>query len=68
MAIKYKFDVMAALKDKGFSTYRLRQEKIIGEATLTQIRSGEVVYGKTLDTLCRLLDCQPGDIIEYIPE
>ena len=34
MPIKYKIEIMKALKDAGYSTYRLRKEKILGEATL----------------------------------
>ena len=38
MPIKYKIDILAALKEKGYSTYRLRKEKLIGEATIQQLR------------------------------
>lgn len=68
MAIRYKIDVLSALKDRGFSSYRMRKEKIFGEATLTQFRNGVVAYGNSLEKLCELLDCQPGDILEYIPD
>ena len=68
MAMCYRFDVLTALKDCGFSTYRLRHEKIFGESTITQFRNGEVVYGKALEKLCELLRCQPGDIIEFRKE
>lgn len=67
MPIKYKIDIMAALKDHGYPTTRLKHEKIFGEATMTNFRRGIVCYGQSLDKLCRLLDCQPGDIIEYVP-
>lgn len=65
---KYKIDVLAALKEKGYSTYRLNREKLIGQQSLTQIRAGKVVGIIALETICRLLDCQPGDIIEYVKE
>lgn len=68
MPVRYKIDVMAALKNAGYSTYRLRKEKLIGEATLTRIRSGEMVSWENIATLCRLLDCQIGDIVEYTEE
>lgn len=68
MPIKYKIDIMAALKDRGYPTTRLKREKIFGEATMTNFRRGIVCYGQSLDKLCRLLDCQPGDIIEYVPD
>ena len=68
MSIRYKMDVIAALKEAGYSTYRIRQEKIFGEATLQKIRRGEPVSWENVDTLCRLLGCQPGDLVEYEPE
>lgn len=66
MAIRYKVDIMAALKEKGYSSTRIREEKLIGQSYLQQIRHGELVSWKTLDTICSLLDCQPGDLVEYV--
>ncbi len=68
MAIRYKIDIMAALKEKGYPSTRIRDEKLIGQSYLQQIRHGELVSWKTIDTICKLLECQPGDIIEYIPD
>ena len=67
MAIRYKVDVMAALKEKGYSSAKIREDKLIGQSYLQQIRHGELVSWKTLDTICSLLECQPGDLIEYVP-
>lgn len=64
MKLFYKIDVLAALKAKGYSTYRLRKENIFGQATIQKFRFGEGVGWDTLETLCNLLDCQPADIIE----
>ncbi len=68
MAIRYKIDIMAELKKRGYSSARIREEKLIGQSYLQQIRHGELVSWKTLDMICSLLDCQPGDIIEYVRE
>ena len=67
MAIRYKVDILAELKKKGYSSTRIREEKLIGQSYLQQLRWGELVSWKTLDTICALLDCQPGDLIEFIP-
>jgi len=64
----YKIDVLSALKKIGFTTYKIRKDKIIGEAQMQKIRTGEIASKETLNTLCRLLNCQPGDILEYIPD
>lgn len=63
--LQYKVDVLQALKAKGFTSYRLRQEKLIGERQLQQVREGVIVSPACLDKLCELLECQPGDLIEY---
>ena len=68
MAIRYKLDILAELKKKGYSSTRIREEKLIGQSYLQQLRRGELVSWKTLDTICSLLECQPGDLIEYVEE
>ena len=68
MAIRYKIDILAALKEKGYSSTRIREKKLIGQSYLQQLRRGELVSWKTLDTICSLLECQPGDIVEYVRE
>lgn len=64
MSIRYKVNVINALKDAGYSTYRIRKEKLLHEMTLQALRSGKMVSWDVLDKICILLDCQPGDIIE----
>lgn len=68
MALQYKIDVLAALKERGYSSTKIREEKLIGQSYLQQLRHGELVSWKTLDTICKLLNCQPGDLIEYNPD
>ena len=68
MPIKYKINVMIALKEKGYSSTRLRYEGILGEATMTRLRRGESVSYDVLAKLCYLLNCQIGDILVYVPE
>ena len=68
MPIQYKIDVISALKEAGYSTYRLRKEKLLGEATLQKFRQNQLVSWNNVSTICRLLNCQPGDIIEHIPD
>ena len=68
MPIVYKLDVLSALKDAGYSSYRIRKEKLLGEATLQKIRGGELVSWENISTICQLLKCQPGDIVEYVEQ
>ncbi|MBQ6825641.1 MAG: helix-turn-helix transcriptional regulator [Clostridia bacterium] len=66
--LKYKIDVLATLKEKGYNTNKIRTEKIMGEAMLQKIRKGEMVSWSIFEKLCDLLDCQPADLIEHIKE
>ncbi len=68
MPIRYKIDVLAALKEAGYSTYKLRQMKLFGERNIQKIREGEVLNADNLAKICELLHCQPGDILEYVEE
>ena len=68
MPIHYKVDVLEALNRAVYSTYRLRQEKLMGERVIQQLRNGEIVSWKTIDTICTLLKCQPGDLVEHREE
>lgn len=68
MSIKYKIDVLSALKNAGYSTYKLRQDKMFGERNIQKMRDGEIVSHENLSKICELLDCQPGDIIEYVKD
>lgn len=65
MPILYKIDVLSSLKEAGYSSYRIRKEKLMGEATLQKLRNNELVSWENMATICRLLGCQPGDIVEY---
>ena len=68
MPIRYKINILEALKEAGYNTNQIRKERIMGQATLQQLRNGELVSWKNIETICNLLNCQPGDIMEYIPD
>lgn len=66
--LRYKTDVITLLRDKGYTTYRIRHEKIMTESQLQQIRNNKLLSHNALNNLCSLLNCQPGDILEYVPD
>ena len=68
MPIVYKIDILDALKKAGYSSTRIRNDKLMGQATLQQLRHGELVSWKNIETICKLLRCQPGDILVYVPD
>ena len=68
MPLKYRIDVPAALKEKGYNTNKIRTEGLLSQSTLQKFRNQQGVSWENLETLCRLLDCQPADIIEFVHE
>ena len=68
MPVAYKINVLEALKEKGFSSYRLRKDKLLGESVIQQLRNGEPVSWANVSRLCELLECQVGDLLEHVPE
>jgi putative transcriptional regulator len=56
----------ALMKVRGLTTYRIQKEQIISNATLQNIRDGKDITTKSIAALCKALDCQPGDILEYV--
>lgn len=68
MPLRYKIDVLAALKEAGYSSYRLRKERLLSESTLQKLRDGIIVSTDVIEQLCGLLNCQPGDLLEHKAE
>ena len=68
MGLQFKVDVLSALKEKGITTYQIRKEKLLSESTVQKLRAGQGVSWENIEALCRLLDCQPGDLMEYSKE
>lgn len=60
-----KPDVLDRLKAAGYSTYRLKSENLLSGSVLSKLTVGGAITTTTIDTLCKLLKCQPGDIIAY---
>lgn len=68
MPLVYKIDVLNALKEKGYNTNKIRTEGLLSQSTLQKFRNKQGVSWENLETLCRLLECQPADLIEYVAE
>ena len=64
---KYKIDVMKELSERGFTSTRMRKDKILSEATMQNLRKGKGITTDTLNTICVILRCQPSDVLEIVP-
>nr|DAR00516.1 MAG TPA: Cro/C1-type HTH DNA-binding domain protein [Caudoviricetes sp.] len=64
--LAYKINVLETLKESGYTTSRLRKEKLLGENAIQTLRRGDMVGIIALEKICTLLDMQPGNIIKYV--
>ena len=67
MGMVFKINVLQALKDKGYSTYRIKNEKLLSQSTLQKLRESKPVSWENIETFCRLLEIQPGNLLDYKP-
>lgn len=66
--LRYKVHILEELKQAGYSSYRLRRERILAESTLQRIRDGSVAINlESLGVICDILQCQPGELVEWVP-
>ena len=65
--IKYKIDVFAELKNKGYNQTRIQRERLLPAQTAQNIKAGKSITLETLNKICIMLKMQPGDVIEVDP-
>lgn len=64
-----RFDnLWKTMKEKGVSTYTLREKCGFDSKTIRRLRANENVETKTLDKLCAVLNCGLAEIAEYIKD
>lgn len=56
------------MKDKGISQYALIKQYQISPAQITRLKKNESVSTHTIEMFCRILNCEVGDIMKYIPD
>ena len=66
MKVVYRIDIMKSLRMVGWTTKKLREKKILGEATMQRLRHNLPVSFDVLAKLCYLLGCDISDILIYI--
>ena len=59
--------MLALLKEHGYTTYRIRKEGLMGQATLQKLQNDTgIIDTRTIEKICHALHCHPGDIMEYV--
>lgn len=67
--VPIKYDKLLKIMEKqGINSYILKRDNIIGQATFKKIKEGGDIDTRTIAKLCKLLNCQPGDIMEYVED
>lgn len=58
------------LAERKISSKELAGRVGISQVNMSRIKTGKVsaIRFSTLDAICRALDCQPGDVLEYMPD
>lgn len=68
MSISYN-KLLKLLEENNMTSYTITKKyKIVGQATWKKIHEGGHVDTRTIEAFCKLLNCQPGDLIEYVPD
>lgn len=68
MGIRYD-KMLQLFKEKGVTCYTLtKKNKIIGQSTWKKINDGGYIDIKSIDAICSFLQCQPGDLLEWVPD
>ena len=56
------------MQERGATTYTLEVKGNISSSTIRRLKAGESVSTNTLDALCKILNCEISDVINYISE
>lgn len=76
LGLHYRYDVLEALKEKGWNSGRLRAENAearargekapgLSEDTIQRLRKHNPISWANIENVCKKLQCQPGDFLEY---
>lgn len=68
MAIVVNLDVMMAKRKMGVTELANKVDITMANLSILKNNKAKAVRFTTLDAICRALDCQPGDILEYVKE
>ncbi len=68
MAIIVNLDVMLARRKMSLSELADRVGITIANLSILKTGKAKAIRFSTLELICDVLDCQPGDILEYLPE
>jgi len=68
MAIRINLDVMMAKRKTGLSELSAKVDITLANLSILKNSHARAIRFSTLEAICKALDCQPGDILEYVPD
>lgn len=68
MAIMINLDVVMAKRKVGLTQLASEVDITLANLSILKNNKAKAVRFSTLDSICKALDCQPGDILQYIPD
>ena len=68
MGIVVNLDVMMAKRKMSLGELAQRVDITMANLSILKNNKARAVRFSTLEVICKALDCQPGDILEYVPE
>ena len=68
MAIVVNLDVMMAKRKKGLTELAGEVDITLANLSILKNNKAKAIRFSTLESICKELDCQPGDILEYVPD
>lgn len=68
MPLQWRTNILELLKEHGYTTYRIRKEKIFSESSVQNFRHNKPASWNDIETICRLTNKQPGKLIEFVKD
>ncbi len=68
MAIVVNLDVMMAKRKRGLTELAGEVDITLANLSILKNNKAKAIRFSTLEAICKALDCQPGDILEYVPD
>ncbi len=68
MPFEWRVDPLQLLKDKGYTTYRIRKEKLFSESTVQKLRHKQMISLQEIDTVCTITEKSIGKLIIHVKE
>lgn len=68
MSIIVNLDVVMAQRKKGLTELAQEVDLTLANLSILKNNKAKAIRFSTLDAICKALDCQPGDILQYLPD